>query len=96
MSLAHILEQSSVMRRTGSATLELPEDTLVMLAFHFFFYEETYTCLSIVGLRVVQQVATLESCETFLFSSDFSVAYHVPFHVVFFQFFFQFLHVFIF
>ena len=45
----------------------------------------SYTCLSIVGLRVVQQVATLESCETFLFSSDFSEPYHVPFHVVFFQ-----------
>ena len=38
-------------------TLEFPEDTLVMLSFHFF-YEEAHTCLSIVGLRVVQQVAT--------------------------------------
>ena len=27
----------SVMRRTSSATLELPEDTLVMLSFHFLF-----------------------------------------------------------
>ena len=46
------------MRTTSSATLEFPEDTLVMLSFHFLFraYEEAYTCLSIVGLRVVQQV----------------------------------------
>ena len=27
----------SVMRKTSSATLELPEDTLVMLSFHFLF-----------------------------------------------------------
>ena len=80
--------------RTSSATLELPEDTLVMLSFHFLFTRKpTCTCLSIVGLRVVQQVATLESCETFLFSSEFSEPYHVPFHVVFFQFFFQLSHV---
>ena len=25
------------MRKTGSATVELPEDTLVMLSFHFLF-----------------------------------------------------------
>ena len=69
------------MRRTSSATLEFPEDTLVMIVvFPFLVYEEAYTCLSTVGLRVVQQVATLESYETFLFSSDFSEPYHVPFH----------------
>ena len=81
------------MRRTSSVTLEFPEDTLVMLSFNVLVYEEAYTCVSIVGLRVVQQVATLESCETFLFSSDFTEPCHVPFHVVFFQFFFQFLHI---
>ena len=42
MSLAHILERSSVgimsvMSKTSSATLEFPEDTLVMLSFHFLF-----------------------------------------------------------
>ena len=42
--------------------------------------------MSIVGLRVVRQMATLESCETFLFSSDFSEPCHVPFHIVLFQF----------
>ena len=42
------------------------------VVFPFLVYEETYTCLSIVDIRVVQQVATLESCETFLFSSEFS------------------------
>ena len=56
------------------------------VVFPFLVYEDAYTCLSIVGLRVVQQVATLESCETFLFSSDFYEPYHIPFHVVFFQF----------
>ena len=83
-----------VMRRTSSATLEYPDDTLVMLHFHFVFvYEEAYTCLFIDGIIVVQQVATLESCETVLLSSDFAVPYHVPFHVAFFPFFFQLLHV---
>ena len=48
------------------------------------------------GLRVVQQVATLESGDTLLFSSDFSEPYYVTFHDVFFQFFFQLLNVFIF
>ena len=87
----------SVMRRTSSATLEFPEDILVMLSFHFLFTRKpTPACPLSVGLRVVQKVATLESCETFLFSSDLSEPYHVPFHVGFFQFFFQFLHVFIF
>ena len=52
----------------------------MIVVFPFLVYEEAYTCLSTVGLRVVQQVATLESCETFLFSSDFSEPYHVPFH----------------
>ena len=44
MSLAHILERSSggicllcVVGPTSSATLEFPEDTLVMLPFHFLF-----------------------------------------------------------
>ena len=74
----------------------IPRGYSCYVVFRFLVYEEAYTCLSIVGLRVVQQVATLESCETFLFSSDFSEPYHVPFHVVFFQFFFQFMHVFIF
>ena len=43
MSLAHILERSifswylSVMRRTSSATMEFPDDTLIMLSFHFLF-----------------------------------------------------------
>ena len=77
------------MRRTSSAT---PRGYSCYVVFPFLVYEETYTCLSIVGLRVVQQVATLESCENFLFASDFSEPYHVPFHVVFFRFFFQFLH----
>ena len=85
----------SVMRRTSSATLELPEFLLCCLSISCLRGNLHTVCLSIVGLRVVQQVATLESCETFLFSSDFSEPYHVPFHVVFFQFFFQFLHVFI-
>ena len=69
MSLAHILERFSVgiCLLCVGLVLELPEDTLVMLSFHFLFCEETYTCLSIVGLIVVQQVATLESCDTFLF-----------------------------
>ena len=49
------------MRRTSSATLEFPDDTLVIVVFPFIVYEEAYTCLSIVGLRVVQQVTTLES-----------------------------------
>ena len=35
------------MRMTSSATLELPEDTLVILFFPFLVYGETYTCLSI-------------------------------------------------
>ena len=66
------------MRRISSATLELPaRGYSCYIVFPFLVYEETYTCLSIVGLRVVQQVATLESCETFLFSSDFSEPYHV-------------------
>ena len=38
-----------------------------MLSFHFIVDEEAYTCLSIVGLRVVQQVASLENGGTFLF-----------------------------
>ena len=65
------------MRRTSSATLELPEDTRsCYIVFPYLVYgEPTPSCLSIVGLRVVQQVATLESCETFLFSSDFSEPY---------------------
>ena len=45
--------------------------------------------MSDVGLRVVQQVATLASGETFIFSSEFSEPYHVPFHAVFFQFLFH-------
>ena len=81
------------MRRTSSATLELPEDTLVMLSFHFLFMRKPTPACPLL----VQQVATLESCsKTFLFSSDFSEPYHVPFDVVFFQFIFQFLHVFVF
>ena len=62
------------------------------VVFPFLVHEEAYTCLSVVGLRVVQHVATLESVETFLFSLDFSEPSHVPFHVVF----FQFLHVLVF
>ena len=52
--------------------------------------------MSIVGLRVVQQVTTLEGCETFLFSSDFSEPYITSNFMLFYlQFFFQVLHVFI-
>ena len=80
------------MRRTSSATLELPEGILVMLSFHFLFTRKPTPACPIVGLRVVHQVATLESCENFLFASDFSEPFHVPFDVVFFRFFFQFLH----
>ena len=101
MSLAHILERSSVrvcMLCVGLFLLLWNSQRILLLCCLSitFFYEEAYTCLSIVGLRVVQQVATLESCETVLFSSYFSEPYHVPFHVVFFQFFFQLLHVLIF
>ena len=103
MSLAHILERSSVgicLLCVGLVLLLWNLQRILCytcyVVFLFLVYEETYTCLSIVGLRVVQQVATLNSCETFLFSSDFSESYHVPFHVVFFQFIFPFLHVFIF
>ena len=80
-----------VIHRTSSATL----DTLVMLSFCVSCLRERLHMLSIVGLIVVQQEATFESCETFLFSSDFSepMTYHF---MVFFYFFFQFLHVFIF
>ena len=100
MSLAHIIERSTIgicLLCVGLVLLLWNSLRILLLfVFPFLVYEEDYTCLSIVGLRVVQQVATVESCETFLFSSDFSEPYHVPFHIVFFQFFFQFLHVFIF
>ena len=78
-------------------TLEFPEFMYSCYGgFPFLGYEEAYTCLPIVGFRVVKQVATLESSETLLVSSDFSEPYHVPFHVICFQFFNKFLHVFIF
>ena len=61
-----------------------------MLSFHFLFMRKpTLACPLLASECYVQQVATLESCETFLFSSDFSESYHVPFHIVFFQFIFQ-------
>ena len=41
--------------------------------------------MSFVGLRLVQQVATFESCERFFFYPDLSEPYHVPFHVGFFS-----------
>ena len=44
-------------------------------------YKEAYACLTVVCLRVVHQVATLESGETFLSSSDFFDPYQVSFHV---------------
>ena len=69
---------------------------LLLCCFPVRVYEDANTCLSIVGLIVVQQVATLESGETFIFSSDFSESYHVPFLVVFFQFFFTLLHLLVF
>ena len=83
------------MPRTSSATLEFPEDTLVMLSFHFLFTRKPTPACPLLASEWYSRWP-LESCETFLFSSDFSEPYHVPFHVVFFQFFFQFLHLFIF
>ena len=53
------------MRRTSYAIVELSGNAV----FPFLVYEETYTCLSIVGLRVVQQVATLESARVVKLSS---------------------------
>ena len=50
MSLAHILLTIfswylSVMRSTSSVTLEFPEDTLVILSFHFLFTRKpTHAC----------------------------------------------------
>ena len=41
----------SVMPRTSPATLEFRED---YVGFPFLVYEEAYTCLSIVGIRVVE------------------------------------------
>ena len=84
------------MCRTSSATQDFQRVTFVMLSLHFLFTTKpTLVCLSVVCLRVVQQVATLESGENLLFSSDSSKPYHVSPHVVFLQFFFQLLHVFV-
>ena len=50
----------SVMRSTSSAKYSgIPRGYSCYVVFPFLVYEEAYTCLSIVGLRVVQQVATL-------------------------------------
>ena len=75
------------MRRTSSATLEFPEDTLVMLSFHFLFTRKpTPACPLLTSELPTMQVATLESCESFLFSSDFSEPSYVHFHVFSFSF----------
>ena len=66
----------SVMRRTGSVTLKFPEVYIVMLSFHFLFMRKP--TLSVVCLRVVQKVATRQSVETFLFSSDLFGNYQIP------------------
>ena len=69
MSLAHILERSSVgiclLRVRLVLLLWNSQRILLLWCLPFLVYGETYTCLSIVGLRVVQQVATLDSCENF-------------------------------
>ena len=66
MSLEHTLERSSVgicMLCVGLVLLLWNSQRILLLCYlPFFVYEETYTCLSIVGLRVEQQVGTLESC----------------------------------
>ena len=80
MSLAHILERSSV----GICLLCVGLVLLLWnsrwysyyVVFPFRVYGEVYTCLSIVGIRVVDQVAALESCETFFFSSDLTIGYY--------------------
>ena len=67
ISLAHILERSSVgiclLRVRLVLLLWNSHRILLLCCLSIFVYGETYTCLSIVGLRVVQQVATLDSCE---------------------------------
>ena len=55
------------MRRTSSCCSGIPGGYSCYVVFQFLVYEEAYTCLSVVGPRVVGQVATLESCETFVF-----------------------------
>ena len=76
MSLAHILERSSVgicLLCVGLVLLLWNSQRVFLLCvFPFLVYEETYTCLSIVGLRVVQQVATLESWHICTLHAGFS------------------------
>ena len=83
----------SVRRRTSSATLELPEDTLVMLPFHFSFTRKP-TPGSPLLTSVWYSRWPLWRVVKLLFSSDLSECCHL-FYVVFFRVFFQFLHVFI-
>ena len=64
------------MRRTSSATLKFPEVYIVMLSFDFLIMRKP--TLSVVCLRVVQKVATRQSVETFLFSSDLFGNYQIP------------------
>ena len=63
----HHVEDSNPGTLAPESGILFREASLIMLSFHFIVDEEAYTCLSIVGLRVVQQVASLENGGTFLF-----------------------------
>ena len=85
MSLAHILERSSVgicLLRVRLVLLLWNSQRILLLcclSISCLRGNLYYTCLSIVGLRVVHQVATLDSCEkisSFLRASPSPVTSH--------------------
>ena len=78
------------MRRTSSATLEFPEDTLVMLSFHFLFTRKPTPACPLLASEWYSRWPLRRVVKLSFFFPDFSEPYHIPFHVVFFQFFFQF------